>query len=68
MAQFIIGTILFASLLWALWWCFRPTWVVRFSDSDKEVRFQAYTTKGLRRQIKAHTRKHENYACRTYRG
>ncbi len=57
MAQFIIGTILFASLLWALWWCFRPTWIVRFSDQIESVRFSAYTSGGLRRQINAYALK-----------
>lgn len=58
MAQFINSFLLFTALLVALWWCFRPTWVVRFSDSNKEVRFQAYTSAGLRRKINRYAAKH----------
>lgn len=58
MAKFIISFLLFTALLVTMWWCFRPTWVVRFSDKIDSVRFQAYTSAGLRRKINRYAAKH----------
>ena len=60
MAEYIaklIIILMFAGTCATLWWCFRPTWIVHFSDQIESVRFSAYTSAGLRRQINAYALK-----------